>query len=94
MKHQDDTMTLSVEGHVNCGQKDKKAKALSLARAKMVVSQISALGVDKGRMKTKGFGHTRTRYPRGHANAYRNRRVELRVLSGKVMLPKVRDSRK
>lgn len=75
-------MEVNVEGHVNFGQKDRKAKELSKARATKVVRKLIELGTSQGRLFPSGFGWTRPRFPRGSAHAKKNRRVEFRVKPG------------
>jgi len=75
-------MVVSVEGHVNFGQKDKAARRLSLARAKKVKQQIVRYGMDAERLSCVGHGWTRARFPRGSEHTKKNRRVEFRVQPG------------
>jgi len=78
-------MEVSVEGHVNFGQKDKKAKELSLARATKVVRKLVQFGTSKSRLTPNGHGWTRPRFPRGSKHAKKNRRVEFRVKPGSAL---------
>lgn len=73
-------MVLAVQGHVNFGPSEAKAKALSNRRAHMVCHKLGGMGVAQHRLQPQGFGHARPRFPRGHASAGKNRRVEFRIL--------------
>ena len=75
-------LRVNVQGHVNFGQKKKKAHELSLGRAKRVIALLVQGGIDKSRLQATGYGSTRPRYPRYNARAPLNRRVEFRVLDG------------
>ncbi len=75
---QNPDMVLSIEGHTDNSGDRALAQKLSENRAKAVQAAIVAKGVDKGRLKTKGWGPTKpiadNTTDEGRA---KNRRVEL-----------------
>jgi outer membrane protein OmpA-like peptidoglycan-associated protein len=75
-------ISVEVMGHVNgVGNKTKKHKKLSTARAKAVYNYLIAYGIEKERLTYKGYGGDMMIYPEP-MNEYQsqmNRRVEVRV---------------
>ncbi len=71
------TVKLEIGGHTDSDGEEAANQKLSLARAESVRSLLSDLGIDSGRLTTKGFGESKpmngNETPEGKAN---NRRVE------------------
>jgi outer membrane protein OmpA-like peptidoglycan-associated protein len=80
-----------VEGHTDSQGRDKYNLKLSQRRAASVVKWLTDHGIDKSRLKPKGFGETRpiddNETPEGRQ---RNRRVEFHITEGKVEQDKPR----
>jgi outer membrane protein OmpA-like peptidoglycan-associated protein len=77
-----ENVSVEIMGHVNgVGNKHKKHKKLSTARAKAVYGYLVAYGISKDRLTFKGYGGDMMIYPEP-MNEYQsqiNRRVEVRV---------------
>ena len=77
-----ENVSVEIMGHVNgVGNKHKKHKKLSTARAKAVYGYLVAYGIEKQRVTYKGYGGDMMIYPEP-MNEYQsqiNRRVEVRV---------------
>jgi outer membrane protein OmpA-like peptidoglycan-associated protein len=77
-------ISVEIMGHVNgVGNKHKKHKKLSTARAKAVYNYLIAYGIEKERLSYKGYGGEMMIYPEP-MNEYQsqmNRRVDVRVVS-------------
>lgn len=77
-------VTIEIGGHVNGtkGRNSKKYKALSAQRAKAVYTWLWENGIDRSRMKFKGYGNAHMVYPDpvNEKQAENNRRVEIRIL--------------
>ena len=67
---------------MNFGQKPASADRLSQKRAERVAQVLVQQGVSPQRLQPAGHGYSRPRFPRGSADAKKNRRVEFRVLPG------------
>ena len=76
------TMTIELRGHTDNQGTTEHNRALSDARAKAVAEYLIGQGIDRNRLKWKGFGKTQpidtNDTPEGRQN---NRRVEYRILS-------------
>jgi outer membrane protein OmpA-like peptidoglycan-associated protein len=70
-------VNFSVEGHTDSDGSDETNMTLSKARGKAVMDKLIAMGIDKSRLKSNGFGESKpidnNASPEGKAN---NRRVE------------------
>ena len=74
------TLKIEIQGHICCYGDD--SDPISLNRAKAVFDYLVERGIDPNRMRYKGFGATRKRYPL-EQNEYEenmNRRVEIFIL--------------
>jgi outer membrane protein OmpA-like peptidoglycan-associated protein len=71
------TLNFSVEGHTDADGGDASNMELSKKRAKTVMNKLIAMGIDKSRLKSTGYGESKpidnNNTPEGKAN---NRRVE------------------
>jgi len=84
-------MELAVEGHVNFGQKPASALKLSKERAERVMEALVQQGVAPSRLRAKGYGYERPRFPRKSPFAKKNRRVEFRVLPGSGLFTRLHE---
>lgn len=76
------TLNIEIQGHICCIDADRRH--LSLERAKQIRRVLEGFGVAQKRVKVKGFGVTRPKFPIPEANeeqALANRRVEIMILS-------------
>lgn len=77
------TAVIEIQGHVNGQTRNSmKLKSLSKKRAKAVKSYMQSFGIEKSRMKYKGFGNKFMIYPEpeNDRQAEVNRRVEIKIL--------------
>ncbi len=83
-------LKISIEGHICClpGPSDgldldTYTEDLSYQRAKAIYEYLSYMGIDRGRIQFKGFGHSAPLFPYPEQNPEEqtaNRRVEIRIL--------------
>lgn len=74
----DPTLRLSIEGHTDNTGNAAHNQELSTARARSVLGALVGLGVDPGRLQSKGFGQDKPVADNGtDAGRAQNRRVEL-----------------
>jgi outer membrane protein OmpA-like peptidoglycan-associated protein len=72
------TMKVAIEGHTDNVGQPAANKALSLARARSVMSAVVSAGIDAKRLSAAGFGQERPIADnRGEEGRAKNRRVEL-----------------
>jgi outer membrane protein OmpA-like peptidoglycan-associated protein len=81
------TLVVEIGGHTDSKGDDKFNQRLSEARAKSVVSYLVKKGIDKNRVRAKGYGETQPVAPNENADGTdnpegreKNRRTELKVL--------------
>lgn len=75
---------IEIGGHINGPDGSSAAgKAMSKKRAKAVYDYLVKSGIDKGRLKYKGYGNTQMIYPAplNERQADENRRVEIKIIS-------------
>jgi outer membrane protein OmpA-like peptidoglycan-associated protein len=76
---------LVVEGHTDSVGTDQHNQDLSVNRAQSVASWLKQHGVEASRISVVGWGKTQPHYPNDtEEHRYRNRRVEISVLTGKA----------
>lgn len=78
-------ISIEIQGHVYApGKNSMLGQRISEARAKRVKKYLIDHGVDKNRIRTKGFGNTKPIYekPRFSYEEQANRRVEILILGG------------
>jgi len=76
---------LVVEGHTDSVGTDQHNQDLSVNRAQSVASWLKQQGVAAPRISVVGWGKTQPHYPNDtEEHRYRNRRVEISVLTGKA----------
>jgi outer membrane protein OmpA-like peptidoglycan-associated protein len=76
-------MNIEIQGHVFAlGKNSVAGQSISEARAKKVLKYLVENGIDKSRLKAKGYGNTRPIYekPQFFYEEQANRRVEIVVL--------------
>lgn len=80
-------LKIEIQGHICCRDSSYEdqscnGKPLSLCRAKAVYDYLVDYGIDSTRLKYKGFGATRKRYPLEQTKQEQsmNRRVEVLIL--------------
>ena len=74
----DKKLRISVEGHTDNAGNPKKNQLLSEERAKAVMEGIIAKGIDRNRLKSKGWGSKKPLADNNTEDAKaRNRRVEI-----------------
>lgn len=74
-------LKIEIQGHICCAKKD--ARNLSADRAKQIKRILVGEGISDKRIKTKGFGVSKPKFPIPEKNedeAARNRRVEIMIL--------------
>ena len=78
MLQQNPGLKVSVEGHTDNVGTPQSNLTLSEARAKAVVDALSAEGIDKARLQSKGWGQTKPVADNGtEEGKAKNRRVEI-----------------
>ncbi len=83
-------LKIEIQGHVCCTENgedgfdhDTKDYKLSVNRAKAIYQYLVKNGIDKDRLRYRGFGGSRPKVPEtSEENEQVNRRVEIMVLSG------------
>lgn len=77
-------VNIEIQGHVNNegAKDDKKSMKLSKLRAKTIRDYFRGSGINKDRMKIKGYGNTMPVYPnpKNEFEQQANRRVEIKIL--------------
>jgi outer membrane protein OmpA-like peptidoglycan-associated protein len=74
-------LKIEIQGHICCVDKD--IRNLSLERAKQIKRILVYEGISERRIKTKGFGVSKPKFPipeKSEFEAARNRRVEIMIL--------------
>ncbi len=78
MLKQNNDLKISIEGHTDNVGSDKSNQTLSENRAKSVMNALIALGIDKTRLKSKGWGASKPIADNGtEEGRAKNRRVEI-----------------
>lgn len=78
----DPALRLSIEGHTDNTGAAAHNQTLSAARARSVLGALIGLGIDPGRLQSKGFGQDRPSADNGsESGRAQNRRVELVKIS-------------
>jgi OmpA-OmpF porin, OOP family len=82
------TLVIEIRAHTDSKGEDKYNMDLSEARAKTVVDYLISKGIDKSRLRSKGYGATMPVAPNKHEDGsddpegrQKNRRTEFKVLS-------------
>lgn len=83
----DENLSIQIEGHANgccdsggAASSEEDAQEISSHRADAIAQFLIKNGIASHRLRTVGYGTTRTLYENKTAHAYLNRRIEIKIL--------------